>query len=176
MTLARVHDYANTPSPERMLSGSMFWVAPHDALGRQRIKQLRRDGHDIASLGNNAYRCKGQRPGRFNLEGRLFLETAESRQYRYRHIRQGYKFQRVERGVYRCVFKPPPPVAREKVSPEELDRTILSGTEFGIPRGDRPMRARIGMLRTKGYEIVSLGRSRFRCMNPPEKGISQDNQ
>ena len=50
---------------------------------------------------------------------------------------------------------------------EITDERIIGGGPFYVSPRDRRTRKRIEFLRTKGYEIVSLGACRFRCESDP---------
>lgn len=182
MSLQRLYDLSDAPLEIRMISGSVFWCRADDEIGQQRMKTLRSEGHDIVSLGDNAYQCKGQHAGPFNTQGRPFKNTPRNKQLRYQHMNRGFKFARVEKGVFRCTFRPGGPVNRatrrhqKRLRPRDTDKIILTGEPFQVPPGKNALRARIDYLRSAGHTIKSLGHRYFQCMNSPQKGISHDDK
>lgn len=115
------------------------------------------------------------------LSGKRFnVDSLGVRSYQVMHRidelrKEGHTFTRLAEGLFVHRTKKPKPKA-EIYNTKEIDKTILSGEPFVVPPGHNYLRGRIGTLRQKGFDIPALGKNKFLCTNPPEKGISQDNQ
>ena len=106
MRLSDLYDSLGEITDERILSGMSFYVSPRDRSTRARIETLRKHGHQIESLGDCRFRRTERISDKIEVDGAPFVNNKHTAGHRYRLQNQGYRFEKVRKGVYRCSFNP----------------------------------------------------------------------